>query len=655
MVSRLESVSNGLPEISMRQIGFCLVGIALIPPVLWALMPLPMRGWFADNILMTDSLWLSTTVVAMISSLLAVISGFLLFYQPLSLLRRTERQLRSLAMRDSLTGLLNRDGVRVALDHAIIRNLDTGQRLGVVLIDVDKFRLINSSLGETSGDLLLVKAAKRIQSMVRATDLCGRVGADQFVVLATGQMSIESLYVMARNLQRAFEVPFKTDDTTAVMTPSFGIATLAHDSMTADELVGCAETALRQAKQLGGARICHFDPQMQVDASRQLEVGVRLHEALQHSEFKLLFQPVMSADGRSIVTAEALLRWTDPVRGMVSPAEFIPVLEESGLITQVGRWVMMSACVQGRTWIDQGATDLVISVNVSPRQFAEQNFVQSVERVLSETSFPARQLQLEITEGILLDPTRDVMQKLETLADRGIRFALDDFGMGYSSLAYLKLFPLHTLKIDRNFVKDLPGAERDSAIAHAVVSLGQGLGMHVTAEGVETRAQFELLASMGCDSFQGFYFDRPLEADVLSAKLQAQNDKPSAPRARARRQEHTPYRVLPVSSKVRILRNGELLGESTRAIRWIDQSDGGEQLVYVPRADVRVRLGESGASTARAFVGEQRYLDLLGLKDQVISQHIAWEHPGRELTVKALMDYVAFSPDKVVIEESPTH
>jgi len=322
-----------------------------------------------------------------------------------------------------LTGLLNRDGIRVALDHAISRNLDVGKRLGIVLIDVDKFRLINSSLGETCGDLLLGKAAKRIQSMIRTTDLCGRLGGDQFVVLATGQMSVESLYVMARNLQRAFEVPFKTDETTAVMTPSFGIATLVHDSMTADELMGCAETALRKAKQLGGARISHFDPQMQIDASRELAVGVRLHEAMQHSEFKLLYQPVMSSDGQSIVTAEALLRWIDPVRGVISPAEFIPILEQSGLITQVGRWVLLTACKQGRTWIDEGATDLIVSVNVSPRQFAEPNFVQSVERVLSETNFPYRQLQLEITEGILLDPTRDVMQKLEILTERGIRLS----------------------------------------------------------------------------------------------------------------------------------------------------------------------------------------------------------------------------------------
>ena len=654
MAEPLSAGIDSRQEISLKEIGLCLISIAVMPPLLWALLARPVQGWLAISVSVSESIWLSTALVGLASLVMAAICGFLLFYRPLSMLRRTERQLRSLAMRDSLTGMLNRDGVRVALDHAIIRNLDVGARLGVVLIDVDKFRLINSSLGETSGDLLLVKAARRVQAMVRATDLCGRVGVDQFVVVAVGQMSIESLYVMARNLQRAFEVPFKTDESTALMTPSFGIATLAHDAMTADELIGCAETALRQAKDLGGARICHFDPQMRIDASRELEVGARLHEALQQSEFKLLYQPVMSADGQAIVTAEALLRWTDPVRGLVSPAEFIPVLEQSGLITQIGRWVMMTACIQGRQWIDQGSRDIVISVNVSPRQFAEQNFVQAVERVLSETNFPARQLQLEITEGILLDPTRDVMHKLETLAERGIRFALDDFGMGYSSLAYLKLFPLHTLKIDRNFVKDLPGAERDSAIAKAVVSLGQGLGMHVTAEGVETRAQFELLASMGCDSFQGFYFDKPLEAETLSAKLNAQTGEPRTVRARPKQVEYKPYRVLPVGSKVRILRNGELLGESTRAIRWIDQS-GDDTPVYVPRDDVRVKLGENGDSTARPFVGEQRYLDLLGRKDQVVSERIAWEHPGREISVKALIDHVAFAPNQVVIEESPTH
>ena len=655
MAERLEDVEGGPPRVSLGQIGWCLAGVALLPPVSWAMLSQHFRVWLADSLSQPTSLWLSTLVIGTISATLALVSGFLLFYRPLNLLRRTERRLRSLSMRDGLTGLLNRDGVRIAMDHAIAQSAERGRRLGVVLIDVDKFRLINSSLGETSGDLLLATAAKRVQSMVRTTDLCGRVGADQFVVLATGQMSLQSLYVMARNLQRAFEVPFKTEASTAVMTPSFGIAMITHDSMSADELMASAETALRRAKEMGGARICHFDPQMQVDAGHELEVGVRLHEALHHSEFKLLYQPVFAADGESIVTAEALLRWTDPVRGVVSPAEFIPVLEQSGLITQVGRWVMMTACTQGRAWIDAGASRLVISVNVSPRQFAEQNFVQAVERVLSDTGFPANQLQLEITEGILLDPTRDVMQKLDSLAARGIRFALDDFGMGYSSLAYLKLFPLHTLKIDRNFVKDLPGAQHDSAIARAVISLGQGLGMHVTAEGVETRSQYELLASMSCDSFQGFYFAKPIEPEAVSEALASQSGKPPPANKLVESADFSPYQVMPVTSRVRIIRNGELLGETTNALRWIKHGIDSEQLLYLPRQDIKVKLGESGESLPRAFLGEQRFLDLLGRKDQIVSPQIAWVHPGHELSAKELSDYVAFAPDKVVIEESPLH
>ncbi len=642
-------------QATFKQLVVCLVGVALIPPAFWAASSPTMRGWITDSMAQDGSLWISTALIAAGSISLAGGLWIFVFLRPLRLIRRMERKLQSMAMRDTLTGLLNREGLVLALNHAIgqLQNRDAG--LGLVMLDLDKFRLINSSMGEMVGDVLLEKAAQRMQSVVRASDLIARLGGDQFAILVSGSSGVHGLYIMARNLQRAFEAPFEIDGKSALLTPTLGISVYGESSVYADELITCAEAAVRTAKAHGGARISRYDPGMQVDADRQLEVHVRLREAMRHSEFKLVYQPVMAADGQTIVTAEALLRWVDPVRGHISPGEFIPVLEQTGLITQVGHWVLRSACEQATTWIKGHSPHLVISVNVSPRQFSEPNFVELVAAVLEQTGFPATQLQLEITEGILLDPTREVMLKLGSLAKMGVRLALDDFGMGYSSLAYLKMFPLHTLKIDRNFVKDLHGDSHAGAIAQAVVALGHGLALHVTAEGVETSEQFDLLVSMGCDSFQGFLFARPLEASDLTERLKQNRQSIQAPAAigRVRRPELQPYRVVSVPRRVRVLRNGEVLGDSQRAWRYIQGDSDSEPGVYLPRQDVLVTLGDSGDVDIQRHLGERRYLDLLGRSNQVISARIAWGHGEHSERTAPLRDCVSFAPDQVIIEESP--
>ena len=255
------------------------------------------------------------------------------------------------------------------------------------------------------------------------------------------------------------------------------------------------------------------------NTQQRLALDLRLRHALQRGEFFLVYQPIVDADGSDIVAVEALLRWADPERGVVSPADFIPVLEQTGLIVEAGRWVLHEACRQGRAWLADGARELVLSVNVSPRQFAEPEFVDTVTAVLAATGFPAAQLQLEVTEGLLLEPSPQSLQKIDALVARGVRLAVDDFGMGYSSLAYLKRFPLHTLKIDRLFVRDLPLARRDAAIVRAIVDLGHGLGLQVTAEGVETADQFHELRRLGCDSMQGYLFARPASAAAMALML----------------------------------------------------------------------------------------------------------------------------------------
>jgi diguanylate cyclase (GGDEF)-like protein len=462
---------------------------------------------------------LATGAVALLGTLLAIGLWAGAFRRPFGALRQAEHRLNSIARRDSLTGLLNRDGLRMHLARAIERRRDPRKTVGVLLIDLDRFRLVNDSLGHRVGDQLLRGVADRICSVARDGDVVARLGADQVAIQAEGISGAQALDVMARNLMRVFESPHALGGHDAMATLSIGIACAGEHAKTPDELLQCADAAMRAAKAAGGSRACVYEPAMNVDTAQQLETDLRLRRALHAQEFFLVFQPIVAADGERVLAVEALLRWSDPGRGIVSPADFIPVLEQTGLIVQVGRWVMAQACRQGVAWIAGEGHDLMLSVNVSPRQFAEADFVDTVLGVLEETRFPASRLQLEVTEGLLLDPTPESLHKIDRLTGAGVRLAVDDFGMGYSSLAYLKRFRLHALKIDRMFVRDIPLHRQDAAIARAIVELGHGLGLVVTAEGVETVEQCQELRRIGCDSMQGFLFARPMKADEMTALL----------------------------------------------------------------------------------------------------------------------------------------
>jgi EAL domain-containing protein (putative c-di-GMP-specific phosphodiesterase class I) len=298
-----------------------------------------------------------------------------------------------------------------------------------------------------------------------------------------------------------------------------GIALHPVDGGGLDELLRHADAAMRAAKVGGGGRSRVFEPSMLVDNEQRLELDLALRQALQAHEFALVFQPIVDGDSLRIGAVEALLRWNHPRRGMVAPGEFISALEENGLIVPVGQWVLREACRLVQSWAAQGAAPVVLSVNVSPMQFANADFVRDVLAILDSTGFPAAQLQLEVTEGLLLDPTPQSLAKLDALVDAGVRLAVDDFGMGYSSLAYLKRFRMHSLKIDRMFVNDVPADRRGSAIVRAIVELAHALELHVTAEGVETPAQRDALKAMGCDSMQGYLFARPAPAEAMREML----------------------------------------------------------------------------------------------------------------------------------------
>jgi len=462
---------------------------------------------------------LAAALALVLSCGLALVLWRLALSRPVGALRRAQGRLRTIARRDALTGLHNREGLRLCLEHALERTLENRRTVGVLLIDLDRFRLINDSLGQPVGDQLLCGVADRIRAVTRAGDLVARLGSDQFAVLVEGLAGAQAASAMARNLLRAFEPAYVLNGRDTIATLSIGVAIGGEHADSVDGVLRCAEAALRAAKSDGGGRFRVFESEMNVDTEHLLDMDLRLRRALQADEFFLVYQPIADIRAGRIVGVEALIRWKDPQRGVVSPADFIPVLEQTGLIVRAGHWVLEQALIQAGRWQAAGTSNLVMSVNVSPRQFAEPDFVESLTAVLQTSRFPARQLQLEVTEGLLLEPSDATITKLDALAALGIRIAVDDFGMGYSSLAYLKRFRLHSLKIDRMFLNGIPLEPRDAAILRAIIDLGHGLGLHVTAEGVETAEQFHELRRLGCDSAQGFLLARPMVGEKMSALL----------------------------------------------------------------------------------------------------------------------------------------
>jgi diguanylate cyclase (GGDEF)-like protein len=438
--------------------------------------------------------------------------------QPLDTLQRAEALLGALSRRDTLTGLHNRNGLRVRLARALERSHAT-RRVGVLLIDVDRFRVINQSLGHPAGDELLCAVAHRIRSVTRMDDVVARLGGDQFAVLVEDARRRRPALSMARNLLRAFDPPHVLNGQETVVTLSIGIALAGDTVQGVDNLLICAETAVRAAKAAGGGRSCLYEAAMQTHDEKQLTVERQLRQALLEQQFFLVYQPIAELGNGRIVGVEALVRWNHPTRGVVAPAEFVPLLERNGLIVPIGRWVLEKACRQVAAWVAAGAHDITLSVNVSPRQFAEPDFVDSVLAVLAQTRVAAQHLRLEVTEGLLLDPSSQTLAKLDALAASGIKIAIDDFGMGYSSLAYLKRFRLNALKIDHMFVRDMTRQPQDAAIVRAIIDLGHGLGLHVTAEGVETAEQFHHLRQLGCDWVQGYLIALPLSDADMGALL----------------------------------------------------------------------------------------------------------------------------------------
>ena len=440
--------------------------------------------------------------------------------------RAADEQIRDLAYTDLLTQLPNRRQLIIRLQQELFAAARRSLQGALLFVDLDNFKSINDAVGHERGDLVLKEVARRLDTCVRESDFVARYGADEFVVMLTNLSpdsteAISQVQAVGGNILGALGQIFQLHSSQIHCTSSIGIALFGKQAEEVDEPLWRAELAMYQAKAGGRNTLRFFDPKMQDVVNARVTLEASLREAIQNKQFVLHYQAQVS-DSEGIVGVEALLRWLDPQRGMVSPAEFIPLAEETGLILPVGSWVLETACQQLALWAGKPKLEhLSIAVNVSARQFRERNFVSQTLATLERTRANPQRLKLELTESVLITDAEDVIVKMNALKVIGVGFAIDDFGTGYSSLSYLKRLPLERLKIDQSFIRNILMDADDAAIARAVIAMATSMGLGVIAEGVETQAQRDFLASIGCHNYQGYLFSRPLPVEEFEALVNA--------------------------------------------------------------------------------------------------------------------------------------
>lgn len=458
---------------------------------------------------------------------------------------RSSRQYRDLeeshrlAQRDSLTGLPTRSLFDDRLQQAVLHARRSEQRVAVLHVDVDRFGAINESLGRDVGDRLLQQIAGRLEGCLRGSDTIARgrpvadetlsrLGGDAFILVLAGLGNKFEPGTVATRIIEALSLPFELDDTEVFVSASVGIAVSPDDAAASSDLVRCAQTALAHAKSQGGNAYMFYSARMNSDAAARLDLVGRLHRALAEDEFELLYQPIFEADSDAIRSVEALLRWQDSEEGLVLPANFIPVAEETGLILPLGAWVLERVCRQWRNWLDAGIGPVRISVNVSARRFLDPGFIAHVDDTMARYGVDPAFLQFELTEGIVMargDATRATTRALKS---RGIGLSVDDFGTGYSSLNYLQDFPADVLKIDRSFVRGVPENQDNCSLVAAIVAMAHKLRLSVVAEGVETEEQLRFLRALDCEQVQGFLLGRPSTPEALEPQLREALGGPAA-------------------------------------------------------------------------------------------------------------------------------
>jgi diguanylate cyclase (GGDEF)-like protein/PAS domain S-box-containing protein len=423
-----------------------------------------------------------------------------------------EERIQYLAHYDVLTGLPNRVQLDERIQLAIGQAASGDGQLALLFLDLDHFKDINDSLGHSVGDALLVALARRLRTIMRADDMVARLGGDEFVFLLHG-VDVAGLTQTAQRILDVVEEPFSIEQHELSVSGSIGIALYPDDSGDLEGLVKCADAAMYRAKQNGRNRYCFFTAEIEALAVRRMQVVSALRHALELHQLTIHYQPQCSARDGRIIGAEALLRWHHPVLGQVSPEEFIPAAEDSGLIVAIGEWVLRRAVRQMKAWLDEGMAPFVMAVNLSTVQFRHPNLPAMVAAILAEEQLPAQYLELELTEsGAMHDPPAAIAV-MDQLHEHGVRMAIDDFGVAYSSLSYLKKFKVYKLKIDQSFVRDISTDPEDRAIVTAIIAMARGLGLRTIAEGVETAAQLEFLREHGCEEIQGYYFSKPLTAE----------------------------------------------------------------------------------------------------------------------------------------------
>jgi diguanylate cyclase (GGDEF)-like protein/PAS domain S-box-containing protein len=420
--------------------------------------------------------------------------------------RRAEAHVTYLAHHDPLTGAANRTVFTREIERAAAKLAEGGRAFGVLMIDLDDFKVINDTLGHAAGDAVLVEVTKRLKKRLRDGDIVARLGGDEFAVFAPGLESREQIEVLARRIGQELALVTHIENRPVRISVSIGGAVAPVDATEADDLMRCADLALYRAKASTKGVVRFFEPEMDAQVSNRRALEMDLRNADVASQFEAHFQPIISVKTGKLCGFEALMRWRHPARGMVSPGEFIPIAEETGQINRLGRWMLREACQQAASWPDP----LVVAVNVSPVQFRSEGLFEAIDEALRESGLAPSRLEIEITESVLLDDSADNLALLRRLRARGMRIALDDFGTGYSSLHYLKQFPFNRLKIDRSFVREIENSPESLAIVRAIIGLGASLGIDTTAEGVETAAQLETLRAEQCGELQGFLFSPPV-------------------------------------------------------------------------------------------------------------------------------------------------
>jgi diguanylate cyclase (GGDEF)-like protein len=431
--------------------------------------------------------------------------------------------LRQRAFYDSLTGLPNRALFLDRLAHATARGERLGEEVAVLFIDLDRFKVVNDSLGHSAGDELLVQVGQRLRACLRESDTIARLGGDEFTVLLEGPTALADAARAAERILDTFRAPFVLDGQDAFGSASIGISGGSDLRDSGRDPLREADIALYRAKASGRGRYTIFEQRMSHLPSEHLHLESDLHRAIERNELRVHYQPIFSLADSHITGLEALVRWEHPEKGLVAPGHFIPLAEDTGLIVPIGKWVLAEACRQMRQWQEQlqSTQQMFVSINLSARQLQDPSLLQDVQEALEGSGLDPQCVQLEITESVVMAEPEATVFKLHALKSLGIKLAVDDFGTGYSSLAYLKRFPIDVLKIDRAFVSGLDSdqGEQDSAIVQTVVSLAQALGLRTTAEGIEERSQWTRLLELGCDSGQGYIFSRPLGAEAIEGLL----------------------------------------------------------------------------------------------------------------------------------------